>query len=59
MLYRLMNQTSDGIDAILKFLDIFIRTEALNDMKANANTITTVYFLTIYTFLFTYKFEGL
>ncbi|VDK84517.1 unnamed protein product [Litomosoides sigmodontis] len=41
ILYRLINRTSDGIDSILKFLDIFIRTEALNDMRANANTITT------------------
>ncbi|VDP15393.1 unnamed protein product [Onchocerca flexuosa] len=41
MLYRLINRTSDGIDNVLKFLDIFIRTEALNDMRANANTITT------------------
>lgn len=45
MLYRLMNRTSDGIDNVLKFLDIFIRTEALNDMRANANTITTVRFV--------------
>ncbi|VDK66123.1 unnamed protein product [Onchocerca ochengi] len=41
MLYRLINRTSDGIDNVLKFLDTFIRTEALNDMRANANTITT------------------
>nr|CRZ24456.1 BMA-CUL-5 [Brugia malayi] len=41
ILYRLINRTSDGIDTVLKFLDIFIRTEALNDMRANANTITT------------------
>uniref|UniRef100_A0A0R3RZ92 Cullin-5 n=1 Tax=Elaeophora elaphi TaxID=1147741 RepID=A0A0R3RZ92_9BILA len=41
MLYRLINRTPDGIDTVLKFLDIFIRTEALNDMRANANTITT------------------
>ncbi|KAK6108277.1 Cullin-5 [Brugia pahangi] len=41
ILYRLINRTSDGIDTVLKFLDVFIRTEALNDMRANANTITT------------------
>ncbi|MCP9262715.1 Cullin-5 [Dirofilaria immitis] len=41
MLYRLINRTSDGIDTVLKFLDTFIRTEALNDMRANSSSITT------------------
>uniref|UniRef100_A0A915PYA2 Cullin-5 n=1 Tax=Setaria digitata TaxID=48799 RepID=A0A915PYA2_9BILA len=40
MLYRLINRTSDGIDSVLNFLDVFIKTEALNDMRTNVNTIT-------------------
>ncbi|VDN29305.1 unnamed protein product [Gongylonema pulchrum] len=41
MLYRLINKTPDGIDPILKYLDEFIKAEGLNDMLANAETITT------------------
>ncbi|VDK74796.1 unnamed protein product, partial [Anisakis simplex] len=41
MLYRLIKRTPNGIQSILDYLDEFIRTEALNDMMANAATITT------------------
>lgn len=41
MLYRLINRTPHGIPRILEYLDQYIRTEALNDMRANASTITT------------------
>lgn len=42
MLHRLLNGTPEGIKSVLNYLGTFVKNEAMLDMKANANTITTV-----------------
>ncbi|CAD6195381.1 unnamed protein product [Caenorhabditis auriculariae] len=39
-LYRLIRRTRKGIETVVKCIDEHIRTEGLNDMHANAETIT-------------------
>uniref|UniRef100_A0A0N5AXF5 Cullin-5 n=1 Tax=Syphacia muris TaxID=451379 RepID=A0A0N5AXF5_9BILA len=41
MLYRLLNGTPEGIKSVLRYLGDYIKSEAMQDMKANASTITT------------------
>uniref|UniRef100_A0A8R1DNJ8 Cullin-5 n=1 Tax=Caenorhabditis japonica TaxID=281687 RepID=A0A8R1DNJ8_CAEJA len=40
-LYRLIRQTRTGIDTVLKCIDSHIRTEGLNDMRNNAESLAT------------------
>ncbi|EFP11033.1 hypothetical protein GCK72_017604 [Caenorhabditis remanei] len=40
-LYRLIRRTRTGIDTVLKCIDAHIRTEGLNDMKNNADSLAT------------------
>lgn len=41
-LYRLIRRTRSGIDTVLKCIDTHIRTEGLNDMRNNAENLSTV-----------------
>ncbi|CAB3396904.1 unnamed protein product [Caenorhabditis bovis] len=40
-MYRLVRRTQNGIDAVLKCIDSHIRTEGLNDMRNNVETISS------------------
>lgn len=40
-LYRLIRRTRSGIDTVLKCIDTHIRTEGLNDMRNNAENLST------------------
>lgn len=51
MMYRLINRTPNGIQTLLETLSRHIKSEGLNAMKANAETILTVFWLILDCFL--------